>query len=474
MPNAYQKIYPDRSSTHTLRKANISVSFFGEKQGLPERKVREMAKKNNHEIRDPIYAFVHMDSSEREVLNSAPVQRLRHIHQLALTSLVYPGATHRRFEHSLGVMELATRIYNAVLENGEIDILDINGEYDKIYYLRVLRMAALVHDIGHAPFSHASEDLFPGDCNHEVMTLRLIESDEMERLWAMLKIQTEDVAKLALGRDHPKKKTFSNTEAILSEIITGDAFGADRMDYLLRDSHHTGVAYGRFDHFRLIETLRVLPKTYEGGSEEPALGVETGGLQSAEALLLARYFMFSQLYFHPVRRIYDIHLKEYLQAWLKGGRFPVDVAEHLNLTDNEVMAGIWRASRDPDLPGHDVAKRIVMRNHYRVLYTRNPDDVLKCREAGLAIYTAACAEFGEENVRHDRPKIPASQVAFPVLEPDGRIVSSLLKSDALRYIPEVAVDTVYIRPELLDAGRAWLNENRESIIESGSELEDMT
>jgi hypothetical protein len=69
-------------------------------------------------------------------------------------------------------------------------------------------MAALVHDIGHAPFSHASEDLFPGDCNHEVMTLRLIESDEMGRLWDMLKIRTEDVAKLALGRDHPKKKTF--------------------------------------------------------------------------------------------------------------------------------------------------------------------------------------------------------------------------------------------------------------------------
>jgi len=447
--------------------------LFLRRQGLPEKKVRGTAKKNNHEIRDPIYAFIHINSSEREVLNSAPVQRLRHIHQLALTSLVYPGATHRRFEHSLGVMELATRIYNAVLENGGIDILGIDrSNYDGMYYRRVLRMAALVHDIGHAPFSHASEDLFPGDCNHEAMTLQLIESDEMEKLWAMLKIQAEDVAKLALGRDHPKKKTFSNTEAILSEIITGNAFGADRMDYLLRDSHHTGVAYGRFDHYRLIETLRILPKTYEGGSKEPALGVESGGLQSAEALLLARYFMFSQLYLHPVRRIYDIHLKEYLQAWLEGGQFPGDVAGQLNFTDNEVMAGIWRASRDPSLLGHDAAERIVMRNHYRVLYTRNPDDIMKCREVGLAIYAAACAMFGKENVRRDRPKVSASQAAFPVLEPDERIVSSLLKSDVLRHIPEVAVDTVYIRPELLDAGRVWLNENREDIIESGSELED--
>ncbi|MDN7025463.1 HD domain-containing protein [Methanoculleus sp. FWC-SCC1] len=431
-----------------------------------------MIAKNNHEIRDPIYAFVHMDSGERQVLNSAPVQRLRHIHQLALTSSVYPGATHRRFEHSLGVMELATRIYNSVMENGSADILDIDGEYEKTYYQRVLRLAALVHDIGHAPFSHASEDLFPRNCDHELMTLRLIESEEMEKLWRKLKVQTEDVAKLALGPKHYTKDIFSNTEAILSEIITGDTFGADRMDYLLRDSHHTGVAYGRFDHYRLIETLTVLPKAYEDGSTEPALGVEGGGLQSAEALLLARYFMFSQLYFHPVRRIYDIHLKEFLRAWLDGGWFPTNVAEHLDLTDNEVMSAIWKASRDPGLPGHDAAQRIVMRNHYRVLYTRNPNDILKNREAGLAIYAAACAEFGEENVRHDRPKKSAGRVIFPVLELDERIVSSLSKSDTLQHVPEAAADTVYIRSTLLDAGRRWLNKYRESIIESALKLED--
>lgn len=431
-----------------------------------------MVTKNNHEIRDPIYAFVHMDSGERQVLNSAPVQRLRHIHQLALTNLVYPGATHRRFEHSLGVMELATRIYNSVMENGRTDALDIEGDYERTYHQRVLRLAALVHDIGHAPFSHASEDLFPPGCDHETMTLRLIESEEMEKLWRKLKVQTEDVAKLALGPKHYTKEIFSNTEAILSEIITGDTFGADRMDYLLRDSHHTGVAYGRFDHYRLIETLRVLPKAYEDGSTEPALGVEGGGLQSAEALLLARYFMFSQLYFHPIRRIYDIHLKEFLCAWLDGGRFPADVTEHLDLTDNEVMSAIWRASRDPGLPGHDAAQRIVMRNHYRVLYTRNPNDVQKNREAGQAIYIAACEEFGEENVRHDRPKKSAGRVMFPVLELDGRIASSLSMSDTLQHVPEVAADTVYIHSTFLDAGREWLKENRESIIESALEQED--
>lgn len=92
---------------------------------------------------------------------------------------------------------------------------------------------------------------------------------------------------------------------------------------LRRQALHTGVAYGRFDHFRLIDTLRILPPPAHGDererSSEPYIGVEAGGLQSAEALLLARYFMFSQVYFHPVRRIYNIHLKDFLKERLKGG-----------------------------------------------------------------------------------------------------------------------------------------------------------
>lgn len=97
----------------------------------------------------------------------------------------------------------------------------------------------------------------------------------------------EDVAKIAVGPEHFNGRTFSELDAILYEIIGGDVFGADRMDYLLRDSHHAGVAYGRFDHYRLIDTMRALPKEHEE-TDEPALGVEEGALQSAESLLWAR------------------------------------------------------------------------------------------------------------------------------------------------------------------------------------------
>ena len=109
--------------------------------------------------------------------------------------------------------------------------------------------------------------------------------------------------------------------------------GLDRMDYLLRDSHHTGVAYGRFDHYRLIDTLRILPAACVGGSGRipgnRRSGWRAGGIQSAEALMLARYFMYSQVYFHPVRRIYDIHLMDFLKEWLDGGVFSTDPEVHL-------------------------------------------------------------------------------------------------------------------------------------------------
>src|ERR1017187_3897808 len=133
--------------------------------------------KHVHEFRDPIHGFIRVDSKERLVVDSRPVQRLRHIHQLALTYLLYPGATHRRFEHSLGVMELAGRVYdivtdpNNIVDNAARDLVPEHGKFDHQYWRRVVRMAALCHDVGSPPFSHAAEDLFPEGWNHERLTI---------------------------------------------------------------------------------------------------------------------------------------------------------------------------------------------------------------------------------------------------------------------------------------------------------------
>ena len=437
-----------------------------------------------HEIRDPIHVFVTLNDHEREILNSKPFQRLRHIHQLALTYLVYPGATHKRFEHSLGVMELAGRVFDVVTTPGNVsdqvrDLLGPISRPDDLPYWRlVLRMAALCHDIGHLPFSHAAEqELLPEDYDHETLTRRIIEGEEMRPIWTDLTppLRPEDVVKLAVGLKKASDLEFSDWETILSEIIVGDAFGVDRMDYLLRDSHHTGVAYGKFDHYRLIDTLRILPANPSDsslGSTEPALGVEEGGLQSAEALMLARYFMYSQVYFHPVRRIYDIHLMDFLKEWLDGGQFSTDLRRHLDLTDNHVTAALLDSANSDDAPGQLHAKRIVHREHYKLLYDRNPNDLKINPEAGEAVFAALADKFGPEHFRRDRYSQRGGAPDFPVQLRDGQVVSSLVKSEALNSVPVVSVDNVFANRAIFDQAKIWLNENRAESVRPQPEEED--
>lgn len=333
-------------------------------------------------------------------------------------------------------------------------------------------MAALCHDLGHLPFSHAAErDLLPEAWDHERLTLELIRSDEMEQIWSQIKVDSKDVAKLTVGPKHYKEDRFDDWEAILSEIIVGDAFGVDRMDYLLRDSHHVGVAYGRFDQYRLIDTLRILPKVdraseEEPGSQEPALGIEEGGLHSAEALLLARYFMFTQVYCHRVRRIYDIHLKDFLKSWLPGGMFSTSTEDLLEITDNEVASELSEAVRDEEHPGHDPARRIARREHFRLLYQRTREDLETNREAGKAVFEEACKQFGESEVRHDCYIQKGEGHNFPVLARDGRIFSSLTKSETLEKVPLVAVDYVYISPKCRKRAEKWRDKNLTRIITS--------
>jgi len=459
-----------------------------------------------HEIRDPIHAFVRLDSTELKAINSKPFQRLRYIHQLALTSLVYPAATHKRFEHCLGVMELASRVYD-VITNPVNVIPKMNylvprvGEHDFTYWRRVVRMAALCHDLGHLPFSHAAEGLLPDGRKHEYMTRRLIESTMMEEVWSSLKLRANDVAKIAVGAKH-HEEPLDEWESILSEIIIGDSFGVDRMDYLLRDSHHVGVAYGRFDHFRLIDTIRILPKGDVGSpkpdpdlqltlpldlgketegqadadnsifdsereqepSEEPTLGIEDGGLQSAEGLLWARQFMWSQVYMHPTRQIYDLHLEDFLRAWLPGGKFNTDVEAYLSLTDNEVFSALAAASRDHAAAGHEPALCIMERQHFRRVYKASPSDKKIALDATELIYEALADKFGAEHVKIKALAPKSEGKHFPVLLSSGICEDSTALSDTFNRTPVVSSGNVYVHPRLRDDAKSWLDRQTESIL----------
>jgi hypothetical protein len=367
-------------------------------------------------------------------------------------------------------MELASRVYDVITNPANIYHDTVRDEvppldsFNHQYWRQVLRMAALCHDVGHLPFSHTAEkELLPEGWNHERLTLEIIRSDEMESIWKDIKITSDDVAKLAVGPKYFRESYFSNWEAILSEIITGNSFGVDRMDYLLRDSHHAGVAYGKFDHYRLIDTLRILPKK-EDGSIEPVLGIEQGGLHSAESLLLARYFMYTQLYFHSIRRIYDIHLRDFLKEWLPNGYFHTALLDHLQINDNTILTELFKAADDVTLNGHDPARRIANREHFKLLYQRNPRDVNKNPDSAKAVFEAACDKFGVNNVRNDNYKQRGNGHEFPVITDDNQILSSLELSDTLKNVPIVAVDYVFINPDLYQDAQKWKKENIQTII----------
>jgi uncharacterized protein len=430
--------------------------------------------KHEHEFRDPIHVFITLDGDERKVVDSRPFQRLRHIHQLATSYFIFSGATHKRFEHSLGVMHLAGQVYDIVTSPNNVHQQVkqyLPGAHQREYWKRVVRLAALCHDIGHLPFSHAAEhELLPDGWNHERITYQLIMSAEMENILmnSVPPIRPDHVAKIAIG---PKKLSefddsfsFSTWETLLSEIIVGDAFGVDRIDYLLRDAYHAGVVYGRFDHHRLIQTLRILPKG-EGGSTEPWLGVEAGGLEAAEAMSLARYFMYKQVYFHHVRRAYDIHLKDFLRDWLETGKFSTDNDKHLEITDNEVTSGLLKSSRDPSSKGHEHAQRLVQRKHFKRIYERVPADIKINRQSSDLIETALIEKFGADMIRRDTYPPRSVALNFPVLQSNGTIESSINLSETLSKLPSATFDLILCDRAILEDAEKFLIAEKMNLIQ---------
>jgi len=432
--------------------------------------------KEHNEFRDPVHTFIVLSSDERKVVNSRAFQRLRHIHQLALTWLVYPAATHKRFEHCLGVMHLAGRVFDVLTraENrratGRLNEIfpsaDPNDSRHQ-YWRAIVRMGALCHDLGHIPFSHGAEDLLPKDVHHEHLSVEVIRSPQMQALWSAMTppLNADHIAKVAVGAKKWNGAPFTQWEELMTDIVTGDTFGVDRIDYLLRDSLHAGVAYGRFDHHRLIDSLRILWDEEQG---KAVIGIEAGGLHAAEGLQLGRYFMFEQLYYHRVRRALDVHLKKYMAAFLPGGKYPTDADAHLRITDDHVLAKMQDDAADPDASNHVLATRILHRQFFRVLYDRRPEDLQKNVDAVGVVYRAAVAKYGEQSVARDTnidPDKPStSTLTFAVEREDGKVTSSVQVSQILGRVPKALYDYVFVAPEILEDARLWLSENREAIL----------
>lgn len=250
-------------------------------------------------IFDPIHHFIELDAAEIALLDTAPMQRLRRLRQLGLAYLAFPGAEHSRFSHALGALATGERILQS-LRGHSADYF--TNERDFQYQRRLLRASLLLHDIGHGPFSHASETVL--GVHHEERTRALLGLPAMRRALAALDLDCDDVAGLVTGGGAARRP-------VLKEIVSGPNLDADRMDYLLRDAHFTGVVSGRYDQAQMIASLRV----YESAGE-PVLGVDGRGATALESFVVARYMMFSTVYFHHTTRAYERILGEALaEIW---------------------------------------------------------------------------------------------------------------------------------------------------------------
>jgi HD superfamily phosphohydrolase len=239
-------------------------------------------------IKDPIHGYVRISQTERLIIDTEPVQRLKRIRQLAGSEFVYPAANHTRFEHVIGAMHLA---------GGLAEALPVHLPQ---HQQEQLRLAALLHDIGHGPFSHVFEPLLTKYLgkNHEDFVPWLVNETEISQKLESAGLDPKILSRLAIGKLLDRKQPY------LDQIISS-GIDVDKMDYVVRDSFHTGAGYGSIDVHRLLYTMDIV---------EGNLSVDGTAVATLESFLLARFESFRTIYFHRASRAVQIMLVRALEA----------------------------------------------------------------------------------------------------------------------------------------------------------------
>ena len=337
------------------------------------------------EFRDPVHGLIKLTDLEVNIIDQLPFQRLRGIRQLAMAYLVYPGALHTRFDHSIGTLHAASRILDRVADSERLcydDVVDV-------------RLAALLHDIGHGPFSHVSEYLLeshntlassgPMEKIHERLTVDII-NYEPSIACLLTNSQRDAVSNIIRG---------SGRRDIRRDIISSD-LDADKIDYLSRDAYFTGVKYGVFDLEKIYESFVHLDR-----GAETFLGIDEAGIFATEQLILAKHHMTQQVYAHRVRVISDYMIVRGLELAIQGGLdeitklyeydgSPEFCQRYLNYDDDRVMDVLMHC----ELEG---PRSIYQRLHERRLYKQlvrmplterqTPDPIRRSRYIDLSAET---------------------------------------------------------------------------------------
>ncbi len=305
-------------------------------------------------IRDSINGNIPITELEKEILDYPQFQRLRRIKQLGFTSLIYPGANHSRFEHSIGTMHLASKL-----------AVELGLDDDEV---QLVRLAGMLHDIGHGPFSHVSESVM--NVKHEEQTAFIIKNTAIS-------------TKISENFNLDEVVDIINGKGKLGPIISGE-LDVDRMDYLIRDSHYTGVAYGVIDLDRIISNLKL----------EKFLVLDIKGVQAAEAMLVARYFMYPSVYQHHTTRIVNAMFRRSIDKMVESGE--LDTKKLSIYDDNELITKCKNSTLEYT---KDIIERLENRQLFKRIKTirlnnfLHPNDVFDIKERDLK---KAEREIGED------------------------------------------------------------------------------
>ncbi|MBN1960553.1 MAG: HD domain-containing protein [Deltaproteobacteria bacterium] len=417
-------------------------------------------------IFDPVHGTIEVNTAEIRIIDSRPFQRLRYIKQLGFAELAFPGASHSRYSHSLGAMHMATRMIDRAL--CAIDI----SQQDKNRLRQTVRLAMLLHDLGHPPLSHVSERVMPKvaelnlgswidnierQATHEDYTLKLILHSE---LYDLIKTQAKDtgvepehIAALICGHAPANDKQAFVINSydllpLLTQIVSSE-MDADRMDYLRRDAYACGVSYGNFDHQWLVSN--VTAALYEG---QYTLGLQHKGVWAFENFLLARLHMFLAIYYHHTTTCFEHMLGKFYET--SDYQLPAHCEEYLNHDDIQ----LWMTLRSSNNPW---AERIVQRRPYRLLVeTHDFNEEQKYMVLDERLHHANIDFFRLRSQGVLSKYFRQCEQTFPllVIEPEVGRISRIEEYTPLyrRFSDVVAVSRIFCLPEHIKQARAILGD----------------
>ena len=348
----------------------------------------------SHYVRDPVHGFIPIPETGilSDLIDTVEFQRLRYIRQLGVSYNIYPGAEHSRFFHSLGVAHLAGRMHEAILRSEGRS----SEEREQIHAERLrIQVAALLHDIGHPPFSHVFDQFWTPDTDHVAWGGRILMSGETEVGEILRKHGFPPSEIGALIGGSPSKPKYLH-------MLISSQMDADRFDYLLRDAYHTGNPCGNYDLERILRTIAL---------KDDIVHVKEKGKFSMEGYLMGRYHMYNQVYLHRttlcfefllktiIRRAYDLQDRGLDSAappmigWPAQGKTRVSLspADYLSMTDDKILSFVRECMKSSDNTLKDLSTRYFCRRHpFKPIKDRkvDPQSMTEVRERAQNVLLA--------------------------------------------------------------------------------------